>query len=411
MISATLRQRTVALSVSCALYLFALSAHAASDPVAGQPKLLAQMFDPSLIRGDGNVDLGNLLLSAEGSALPPGTYLFDVVVNGDTVGKQDVLISSVHGQSKLSACLTADMLEYFGMKKKHIEELVQRSPTRCLEVSLLDSSARAEYDSGSMYLNISFPQVFMVAGRRGYVDPNLWDYGVNAAFVNYQASSQASSRSDRSHGRTDRSSYIGLTNGLNLRGWRLRNESNFTNSEYMGTQFKSNRTFIQHDLTRLRSQFSVGELYSGSDIFNSVRFRGIQIASDDGMLADNERGYAPVIRGTADTNATVEVRQNGYLLSSVPVSPGPFALSDIFPNGSNGDLEVTIIEADGRRRSFRQAYASLPLLMRKGRLRYSAEVGQYRTGEGDVPTPTFGSFSGILGLTDNLSIAGGGRLL
>jgi len=179
----------------------------------------------------------------------------------------------------------------------------------------------------------------------------------------------------------------------------------------MGTQFKSNRTFIQHDLTRLRSQFSVGELYSGSDIFNSVRFRGIQIASDDGMLADNERGYAPVIRGTADTNATVEVRQNGYLLSSVPVSPGPFALSDIFPNGSNGDLEVTIIEADGRRRSFRQAYASLPLLMRKGRLRYSAEVGQYRTGEGDVPTPTFGSFSGILGLTDNLSIAGGGRLL
>ncbi|MGV8400878.1 fimbria/pilus outer membrane usher protein [Pseudomonas aeruginosa] len=401
MIGAPFRLRAMALAIGCALNASAFSAHA-DESAPSQTKLLAQMFDPALIRGDGNVDLGNLL-SAQGGALPPGTYRFDVVVNGDAVGKQDVLISSVEGQTKPSACLTAEMLERFGVRKKAIEELVQRSPANCLDLRLLDSNASVDYDSGSMYLTVSIPQAYMVAGRRGYVDPSLWDYGVNAGFLNYQAST----RSDRSYGRTSRSSYVGLTNGLNLWGWRLRNESNITHSEYMGTEFKSNRTFIQHDLTRMRSQLSMGELYSGSDIFNSVRFRGIQIASDEGMLADNERGFNPVIRGTADTNATVEVRQNGYLLSSVQVSPGPFALSDIFPNGSNGDLEVTVIEADGRRRSFRQAYATLPLLTRKGRLRYSAEVGQYRATDGALPTPTFGSFSGIYGLTDNVSIAGG----
>lgn len=33
------------------------------------------------------------------------------------------------------------------------------------------------------------------------------------------------------------------------------------------------------------------------DIFDGVNFRGIQLASDDNMVPDSQRGYAPTIHG------------------------------------------------------------------------------------------------------------------
>ncbi len=82
-------------------------------------------------------------------------------------------------------------------------------------------------------------------------------------------------------------------------------------------------------------------------IFDSVPFRGAQLASDDDMLPDSLRGYAPVIRGIARTNAQVIVKQNGYTIYQSYVSPGAFEIADMYPTGSSGDFDVTIKEADG----------------------------------------------------------------
>jgi outer membrane usher protein len=100
-------------------------------------------------------------------------------------------------------------------------------------------------------------------------------------------------------------------------------------------------------------------------LFDSVRFLGMQLASDEAMRPDEERGYAPVIRGTAESNATVEIRQKGYLIYTTTVAPGPFAITDLQPSGTNGDLEIAVIEASGARRIFRQAFASPPLMVRE----------------------------------------------
>ncbi|MCY1539393.1 Outer membrane usher protein YraJ [compost metagenome] len=138
-----------------------------------------------------------------------------------------------------------------------------------------------------------------------------------------------------------------------------------------------------------------------------MRYRGIKLASDDGMRADSERGYAPIIRGVAETNATVEVRQNGYVLYSTTVSPGPFEISDIYPSGSNGDLEVTVIESDGRRRVSRQAFASLPTMVREGQLKYSVSGGDFNSNNDDLKTPGFVSGTVTYGVSSNLTgIAG-----
>lgn len=375
-------------------------AHAA--PAEDEPLLLANMFDTTLIRGDGNVELNGLLASS-GSAILPGHYVFDVQINNDRIGKRSIELIKQGSPSKVIPCITADLLYELELKPASIESLVAASTSTCLDLALLDTQAQATYDSNQMLLQVSIPQSYMQIGKRGYVDPSLWDYGVNAAFVNYRANM----RRDSYYGTSKNSYYLGLTNGLNLGGWRLRNESNLSKASTGSTQFRSNRTYLQHDVTALQSQFSVGELYSNSTIFDSVRFRGIQLSSDEGMWADSERGYTPVVRGIAETNATVEVRQNGYLITSVTVPPGPFTLSDLTPSGSNGDLEITIIEADGRKRSFIQAYASLPLMVKRGILRYSVELGRYKSSDRSLPSPNFGSFSATYGLTDTLTIAGG----
>ncbi|WP_236186181.1 fimbria/pilus outer membrane usher protein [Pseudomonas protegens] len=402
MVRAPFRLRVLSLSIGCAVSTMVSDINPSYAGTPSEPQLLAGMFDPALIRGDSNVEFGNLLVE-DGGAMLPGTYQFDVLINGDAIGRRDVQMVKKDGEARVVPCISAEMLQELGVQKAQIDALVAQNSGTCLDLSLLDKRIKVEYDPGQIRLTITIPQAYMDAGKRGYVDASLWDYGVNAGFMNYQANL----RNDTYNGRASKSYYLGFNNGLNLGGWRLRNESNLNKSDNMPTQFKSNRTFVQHDVTKLKSQFSAGELYSGSDIFGSVRFRGVQLSSDDAMLADNERGYAPVVRGVAETNATVEVRQNGYLLTSVPVSPGPFALADIYPNGSNGDLEVTIIESDGRRRAFRQAYASLPLMVRRSTVRYSAEFGQYKSTDGALSSPTFGSASGIYGLTDNVSIAGG----
>ncbi|SQI97309.1 fimbrial biogenesis outer membrane usher protein [Klebsiella oxytoca] len=51
----------------------------------------------------------------------------------------------------------------------------------------------------------------------------------------------------------------------------------------------------------------MGDTFTTGDVFDSVQFRGIQLMSDDEMLPDSQRGFAPTIRGMAHSNAKVTI--------------------------------------------------------------------------------------------------------
>src|SRR2546427_6992467 len=91
---------------------------------------------------------------------------------------------------------------------------------------------------------------------------------------------------------------------------------------------------------------------------DSTSFRGIRLNSDDRMLPDSQRGYAPVVRGVANTNARVTITQNGIKLYETTVAPGAFVINDLYPTGYGGDLQVSITEANGAVRSFAVPYAA-----------------------------------------------------
>jgi hypothetical protein len=63
------------------------------------------------------------------------------------------------------------------------------------------------------------------------------------------------------------------------------------------------------------------------------------------MLPDSQRGFAPTIRGMAHSNAKVTVSQHGYVIYETFVSPGAFAISDLYPTAQSGDLRYRLKRA------------------------------------------------------------------
>lgn len=49
------------------------------------------------------------------------------------------------------------------------------------------------------------------------------------------------------------------------------------------------------------------------------------------------------------------------------VSPGAFAISDLYPTSQSGDLEVKVTESNGVVRTFTQPYSAVPYMLREGR--------------------------------------------
>ena len=208
--------------------------------------------------------------------------------------------------------------------------------------------------------------------------------------------------------------FAGLRGGFNLGDWRFRNYSTYNRDQYGQGRWQAVQTYAQRDLRSIRGQLLLGDGSTPGELFDSVQFRGVQIASDDSMLPDSLNGYAPTIRGVAQTNARVTVRQNGYIIYSTYVPPGPFALDDLYPTSAGGDLDVTVTEADGRETHFVQAYAAVPTLLRDGAWRYSATAGQYRNGyvynQGDIRRPYFLQATAARGMPMDFTLYGGTTL-
>ena len=243
------------------------------------------------------------------------------------------------------------------------------------------ANAYGVYDSGNLRYDLSIPQVFLRREARGYVNPALWDRGINAGFVGYSFNA-IDSNSRVEGGQRNRSAYLGLNAGLNLGGWQFRHDSNLTWSEGDGRHWQSIATYAQRGIPQVRGMLTIGEAYTTGELFDSIGYRGASLASDDRMLPDSLRGYAPVVRGIAETNARIEVRQNQQLIYSSTVSPGNFVIDDLYPTGYGGDLEVSVIEADGRRREFKVPFGSVPQMLREGVSRYSVTAGQVQQAAG-----------------------------
>ncbi len=149
---------------------------------------------------------------------------------------------------------------------------------------------------------------------------------------------------------------------------------------------------------------TVGEDFLNSDIFDSFRYTGLSLVSDDAMLPPNLRGYAPEVSGVARTNARVVVSQQGRVLYESLVPAGPFRIQDL-SNAVSGQMDVRIEEQDGSVQAFTISTASIPYLTRPGMVRYKLASGRPTDWRHRTQGPLFGSgeFSGASAMVGHCS--------
>jgi outer membrane usher protein len=219
----------------------------------------------------------------------------------------------------------------------------------------------------------------------------------------------SSSHSQR--GIESESKYLNLRPGINLGAWRLHHYSTWsrfrTGQAATQTKWDSIYTYLQRDIKTLKSQLVFGDRTTPPDVFSSIPFRGVLLASDDEMIPDSLRGYAPVVRGIARTDAQVVIRQNGYTIYETFVAPGSFEITDVYPTGGSGDLYVTIRESDGSEQLIIVPYASLPVLQREGQMKYAVTSGQYRAYDSSIEQTPFMQANMAYGLTSGFTLYGG----
>lgn len=329
----------------------------------------------------------------------PGIYVVSISVNQDFFGQREIRF--IRQGNDLVPCFSAAMLTDMGLK--FVSPAIELDKQeQCLDLTSVVSDAKVHFNSQKLKLDISVPQISMARDARGYVSSKEWDEGINAGFLNYQFSG---SQNDNQYSRDTRYNLY-LNGGINLGSWRLRSSSSYQKD---GTWERSS-TYAQRDLPGTIGTLTVGESITSGDMFQSVPFRGVQLATDVDMLPDSLQGYAPIIHGIAQTQARVEVRQHGYSIYSTFVPPGPFEIRDLNAASGSGDLEVVIIEADGTERRFIQPYATLGNLLRAGTWRYSVTAGQYHQQNVDFEQPTFTQASLAYGFANDYTLSAGGLL-
>ncbi|MGB7193401.1 MAG: fimbria/pilus outer membrane usher protein [Collimonas pratensis] len=388
------------------------------------------VFNEQFLDIGGEQSRADLSLFAFGNRVMPGSYLVDVSLNESGVGQSQVVFADQGEGKNAQACITRAMLEGWGVKVE-VFPVLMAAGDQCVDLAQAIPGSSVSYDGEKLRLTLSIPQAAMKRQARGAISPDKWDKGINVAMLDYQFSA-ARYDGGNNAGSTMNSSitefnanpsaitqarntlYAGLRGGFNLGDWRFRNFSTYNRGVDGEGHWQSVTSYLQRDIAALGGQLTIGDSTTPGNFFDAFQFRGVQLASDDGMLPDSQQGYAPTIRGVAQTNARVTVRQNGFVVYSTYVAPGPFVLDDLYPTSTSGDLEVTITEADGRETKFRQAFSAVPTLLREGVWRYSVTGGQYRngyssnitTGSGNAK-PNFVQGTVARGLGNEYSVYGG----
>jgi len=400
--------RVLRRSVLCASLLGALGVLGAGSAVAVDTT--ADAAAEAVATVEFNEDLlripVDVRMFAEGNPVPAGTYRIDLYMNDQWKGRTDVRFQPLNPGDRVALpCFDASLLDMLGFDLKqlnpNVQPTLQGGSQLCTPIEGMFDGASANYDSGALRLDIVAPQVVMRREARGYVDPSLWDNGIPAATLQYNYNAYHSDYSGYGGSRT--SHYLGLRAGLNVGPWRVRYNASANHSDGNGLSYRSNTLYVERALPAIKSRITAGQTVTEGQVFDSLPFTGVRMESDERMRPDSQRGFAPTIRGIANSNARVRVSQLGNIIYETTVSPGAFVIDDLYPTGTSGDLLVTVTESDGSERSFTVTYAGMVELVRPGRSEYTLSAGRYRSNGSLRDEPMFAQATLRHGIANSLT--------
>ncbi|EFB2837586.1 PapC/FimD family outer membrane usher protein [Escherichia coli] len=347
----------------------------------------------------------------------PGQYQMEIIVNDQGISPSafpvtflEPPVSGENGKKPLpQACLIPEMVRRMGLTVASQEKVTYWNNGQCANLSQLPGvEIRPNLAEGMLYINI--PQAWLEYSDSSWLPPSRWDNGIPGLLFDYNINGTV----NKPHkGKQSQSlSYNGAA-GANFGAWRLRADYqgnlNHTTGSGQGTdsQFTWSRFYMYRAIPRWRANLTLGENYINSEVFSSWRYTGVSLESDDRMLPPKLRGYAPQVSGIADTNAHVVISQQGRILYDSTVPAGPFTIQDL-DSSVRGQLDVEVIEQDGRKKTFHVDTAYVPYLTRPGQVRYKLVSGRSRNYEHTTEGPVFAAGEASWGISNKWSLYGGG---
>lgn len=387
-----------------------------------------QYFNPAFLSSDPSAVADLARFNVEGGQAP-GSYRVEIYINNSYKATRDVEFKSTATVTQqksadktdatkkkpsgvsdgLAPVFTIKELEDFGVNVESLPELKEMPKDKGIALEQAVPGSKTAFDFEKQRLDLSIPQIAMKNDARGYIPPEQWDEGINAILLDYTFNGNESD----SNGSHSSDKFLNLQSGINLGAWRLRDIASWNShsSDYeRSSEIQHVKTYVQRTIIPLRAELEMGDTSTPSDVFDSVPLRGVQISSDDNMLPDSQKGFAPTIRGIAKSNAKVTIKQNNYVIYQTYVAPGAFAINDLFPTSSSGDLLVQVEESDGSINSYSVPFSGVPVLQREGRVKYAISAGQYRNGGDQQDKSDFEQATVLWGLPYGFTGYGGSQV-
>ncbi|WP_186369922.1 outer membrane usher protein [Yersinia aleksiciae] len=354
-----------------------------------------------------NIDLSQFSRSGY---IMPGNYIMVIQLNKQGLQEHPVTFYPAENDPKESeACITPELVDKFGLKPEMKNKLSWWHQEQCLNVSsLAGMNAKGDIGAGALYLTI--PQAYLEYTSDNWDPPSRWDNGIPGLLFDYSANTRIL-RQFQTGTQGHNTSGNGTVGG-NIGAWRLRADwqarlDNPGGGQPASRNWDWSRYYAYRAIPRLGAQLTLGENVLNSDIFDSFRFTGVSLVTDNNMLPPNLRGYAPEVTGIARSNAKVIISQQGRILHESLVAIGPFRIQDLNDSVS-GQLNVRVEEQDGSVQEFTMETATIPYLTRPGTVRYKAATGRPSDWQHRANGPLFvtGEFS--WGISNGWSMYGGG---
>lgn len=334
----------------CVLTLLALPTEVLSNvtlpPLNKMPPSVAERHEPDEVKSAaaGQESLAVKLLKARGidpaqlgildnsARFPAGVNVLDLSVNGEFKGTFSVTISAGG-----DLCFTPHLIAQLGLKPAE-----KMPPQGCFDWVNRDPLITTRSEPARLSASIVVPQSWIAPVERA----NSSETGGSGALLNYNYFNTLN-HSSRSRSRY---SYLTLEDGFNLSGWMVRSRQQLSQSDGVNSA-SVNALYAERPLARWQQRLQFGQISVSDTLFAVGEISGVQLMPDDGFEQQEESGA--MVEGIASTpQARVEVRQYGVVIYNTLVPAGPFHLRNIPLTNRNSDLEISVLETDGRQQHF-----------------------------------------------------------
>lgn len=349
-------------------------------------------FESVFLRKDKNGATPDIFLYK--NAIAPGMKRVELVINDRLTDVYDVEFVRDDGKKIVVPCLNRRLLQDAGVKTELYDNwqssLKKTDNNACDVLEERIPMARVFYDDARQQIRLTLPQEAVNSTRFQMISPKEWDNGTPHLRTSYNGffyhTRQKNSGSEGGRN-INNSGFVSLNSTAAVGAWRLYSFDTFNKTANSGWQSNHDRLYVERNITPLRSKISIGDIYTytPSSIMGVIPLRGVTLGTNERMTLESQFTYAPVIRGTARTNARLIVRQRDNIIYSKALTPGNFAIDDLYTGQVGADLEVTVEETDGTEQRFTVPYTALPSMIRPGAMRYSLSVGEYRDNHTDKP--------------------------